>query len=413
MKKRYLSLILTLVLAFCVLGSPKNVAIADHVHPTQWTVTSKPTFINSGEIVESCLDTSCGYSQVVGLSSLNTPIVWFVNFGVDGNGYFNGTATYTVNDAGSSAFEQTVVYSASELNALGYNVTFQTEPTKTEEGFVSFKNSGNSEINGLVKLPNLNSDKWQKTVSLKPDCENEGQTTYTYADYPTLKLTLTDIDALGHKKAWVVTTAPTSSLSGEAKYKCVNTGCLVVDSTITLPAYSSTFETDDNYFVVVNRAPGQLIGNARFYLKKGLGSTEYYEDIYFDVEMPALTIEKFYIENGALYVKFTNGTIDSLGVVQGENGQDGKDGTNGTNGQDGKDGINGTNGKDGSNGINGTNGLDGADGKDGAPGANGINGKDGKDGKSYLALAITSISFAVISLGLVLILAYLILKKKI
>ena len=83
------------------------------------------------------------------------------------------------------------------------------------------------------------------------------------------------------------------------------------------------------------------------------------------------------IENGKLYVKYTNGNdyVD-LGQVKGENGQNGQDGTTPTIeisadgywviggikteakavGTNGKDGVNGTDGKDGTNGKDGANG---------------------------------------------------------
>ncbi len=62
---------------------------------------------------------------------------------------------------------------------------------------------------------------------------------------------------------------------------------------------------------------------------------------------------------GELVVTYSNGTMQNLGVVV---GQDGKDGVNGKDGVDGKDGLNG---KDGVNGKDGIDGKDGVDGKDG------------------------------------------------
>ena len=83
------------------------------------------------------------------------------------------------------------------------------------------------------------------------------------------------------------------------------------------------------------------------------------------------------IENGKLYVKYTNGNdyVD-LGQVKGENGQNGQDGTTPTieisaDGYWVIGGIKteakaiGTDGKDGTNGKDGQNGQDGKDGEDG------------------------------------------------
>ena len=113
-------------------------------------------------------------------------------------------------------------------------------------------------------------------------------------------------------------------------------------------------------------------------------------------------------------VHLTDGTYYDFTVVNGTDGEDGKDGTNGVDGkpgadgEDGKDGVDGTNGKDGVGvekieinakgelvitytdgkvdnlgkvtGENGADGKDGVNGVDGKPGANGADGADGKDG---------------------------------
>ena len=102
----------------------------------------------------------------------------------------------------------------------------------------------------------------------------------------------------------------------------------------------------------------------------------------FSQDSVAVGIESTYINSrGELVVKYTDGTIDNLGVVVGKDGQNGKDG------EDGKDGI---------------NGKDGRDGEKGEKGETGENGKDGSvtilDGGSNLALATTKATRSSVSI---------------
>ena len=72
-------------------------------------------------------------------------------------------------------------------------------------------------------------------------------------------------------------------------------------------------------------------------------------------------------EAGELVITLSNGQVLNLGVVVGEDGQDGEDGKDGQDGEDGKDGQDGEDGKDG---------QDGEDGKDGQDGQNGVGVED-------------------------------------
>ena len=81
---------------------------------------------------------------------------------------------------------------------------------------------------------------------------------------------------------------------------------------------------------------------------------------------------------------------EEAAVIEGIDGNHGKDGVDGNHGIDGKDGadgvdgnhgIDGKDGADGADGNHGVDGKDGADGVDGVDGNHGINGEDGKDGE--------------------------------
>jgi len=67
--------------------------------------------------------------------------------------------------------------------------------------------------------------------------------------------------------------------------------------------------------------------------------------------------------------KVASGQATTLAEIT--NGQDGQDGSNGSNGQDGQDGQDGSNGQDGQDGQDGSNGSNGQDGQDGSNGTNG------------------------------------------
>lgn len=66
-----------------------------------------------------------------------------------------------------------------------------------------------------------------------------------------------------------------------------------------------------------------------------------------------------------------------LEVVEGPQGEPGRDGVDGKPGEPGSDGANGTPGRDGADGAPGRDGVDGKDGADGTPG---VDGKDGISG---------------------------------
>ena len=85
-------------------------------------------------------------------------------------------------------------------------------------------------------------------------------------------------------------------------------------------------------------------------------------------------------EAGELVITLSNGQVLNLGVVVGEDGQDGEDGKDGQDGEDGKDGQDGEDGKDGQDGEDGKDGQDGEDGKDGQDGEDGKDGQDGQNG---------------------------------
>ena len=72
---------------------------------------------------------------------------------------------------------------------------------------------------------------------------------------------------------------------------------------------------------------------------------------------------------------------DGADGVDGNHGIDGKDGADGVDGNHGIDGKDGADGVDGNHGVDGKDGADGIDGADGNHGNHGINGEDGKDGE--------------------------------
>ena len=92
-------------------------------------------------------------------------------------------------------------------------------------------------------------------------------------------------------------------------------------------------------------------------------------------------------EAGELVITLSNGQVLNLGVVVGEDGQDGEDGKDGQDGEDGKDGQDGEDGKDGQDGEDGKDGQDGEDGKDGSVITIGDNGHWYIDGEDTFIIA--------------------------
>ena len=71
---------------------------------------------------------------------------------------------------------------------------------------------------------------------------------------------------------------------------------------------------------------------------------------------------------------------EEASVIEGIDGNHGKDGVDGADGNHGIDGKDGADGVDGNHGIDGKDGADGADGNHGNHGVNGTDGKDGEKG---------------------------------
>lgn len=121
-------------------------------------------------------------------------------------------------------------------------------------------------------------------------------------------------------------------------------------------------------------------------------------------------------EDGELGITLTNGTTLNLGNIKGAKGDKGDKGEAGANGADGRDGVDGANGADGQDGVGVTSTsinaagelfitytdgttenlgvVVGADGHDGVDGVNGADGSDGADGQDGIGVASTSINAA-------------------
>ncbi|MEG1528563.1 MAG: 5'-nucleotidase C-terminal domain-containing protein [Clostridia bacterium] len=136
------------------------------------------------------------------------------------------------------------------------------------------------------------------------------------------------------------------------------------------------------------------------YLASGVDMNNYKYSSNRMTEVNKVIVDLRIDQNNMLVMVYNDGSTVELGLVKGDTGANGVDGTNGTNGTNGKDGVDGTNGTNGKDGVDGTNGTNGVDGTNGTNGTNGADGKPANNvfGIVSLVISVCSVTFAVIVL---------------
>ncbi len=420
-KLRKITFIVMLSALFCALYfAPDITAKADHtcVGDGNIIILSKPTLISSGIVKENCA--VCGEPVYI----LNLPSIseedW--NMGEITMPTFTSTGSivYTL-----KSNEKIVVYF--ELPVLCdaiYVFTDLIYPDLTTSGEASFYYN-NDELSDLIKgkiqlEPLSDKTKWVEDVITDATCASSGEATYTYVYRPQLTFNA-DIPEKAHVYEWQVETVPTTQTSGLAKHVCKNAP---IDAphfalSLPLPTIPSERVSNENYdFEVVTKPTLYSAGVGKFVYKDS-ETLNRYEQIFVTVEIPQLVLKGFFVEDGKLYIEYTDGSSECLGTVQGEKGDKGDQGDAGEQGEKGDAGEKGDKGDQGVAGETGQTGPTGATGETGEKGDKGdkgdqgLKGADGENGKSYTGLVATSITVSVISLIAVGGMLVVLLKKKV
>lgn len=423
--KKISKLLLTICFALAVLvgyGLPK-IALADaHVceSTSGFKVTISPT-IDSGGFAQKICDICNTAMETKPLDSLQTQTFWDIDEIIAPTFKQTGSAIFTCKTDATIKVNYTLP-TLSDKNS--YNLSGTVNPTLADEGQISFVHKYLSEVNGTVVLePLTDVSAWVQINDVAPTCQNTGVADFTYVYYADLKVNDVVVPKKDHFYKWEFETLPTSASGGLAKYSCQNApdGVDCFQVSFEVPNLPLTYASNENYdFEIATKPTLSSKGVGKFVYKDGESR---YEDLFVEVELNELVLQRFYISEGKLYIEYTDGTVDCLGVVQGEKGETGSQGAQGEKGDTGETGAKGDTGLQGVPGTKGDKGDVGAKGdvgekgdtgetgEKGDDGQNGLNGKDGLDGKSYTAVMVTSVCVSVISLGFA-VAMFVIFKKK-
>lgn len=420
-KLRKITFIVILSALFCALCfAPKNVAKADtceHISDGVVIVSAMPSLTSSGLKQETC--SLCG--EPVNVSSLPSLSVSDWNMGEITLPTFKdkGNIVYTLIE------DENIVVNF-ELPTLGdsvYDLEVLTEPTLTSAGQVSFKHTSDKlvgVVNGTAELEILtDTSKWAKLVTTEATCASVGQATYTYILHTPLTFTA-EIPIKEHSYEWVFETTPTTENGGVARHMCKNapTSSPHYDISLNLPSIPTERVSDENYDFEVVTKPTLFGSGVGKFVYKDSETSQRYEKLFVTVEIPMLVLKSFYVEEGKLYIEYTDGSSECLGTVQGEKGDKGDQGEKGDKGETGEkgdkgdQGLTGATGQAGQAGATGSAGEKGEKGDKGDQGLKGADGADGENGKSYTGLVATSITVSIVSLIMAGAMLGILLKKK-
>ncbi len=416
-----ITFIVMLSALFCALCfAPKSLAKADtceHVSDGVIVISAMPSLTSTGLRQETCL--LCGAPiNVTSLPSLSETD-W--NMGEITMPTFidKGNIVYTL------ISDENVVVNF-ELPALGdsiYVFNVLQEPSLTDEGEASFyydSDKLSDIIKGTVKLESLSdTTKWAKLVITDSTCKSIGEASYTYYSRTQLNFNA-EILQKEHVYEWQFETAPTTESGGLAIHTCKNapTSEPHYDISLNVPSIPTERVSSENYDFEVVTKPTLFASGVGKFVYKDSETSQRYEKLFVTVEIPMLVLKGFYVQDGKLYIEYTDGSSECLGTVQGEKGDKGdqgdagEKGETGEKGEKGDQGLTGATGETGQTGATGSAGEKGDKGDKGDQGLKGDDGADGENGKSYTGLVATSITISVVSLIIAGAMLGILLKKK-
>ncbi len=423
-KLRKITFIVMLSALFCALCyAPKNVAKADtceHISDGVVIVSAMPNLTSSGLRQETCL--LCG--EPVNVSSLPSLTVSDWNMGEITMPSFKdkGNIVYTLIE------DENIVVNF-ELPTLGdsvYSLQVLTDPSLTDVGQVSFKHTSeklDDVVTGTAELEALSdTSKWARLVTSEATCASVGQATYAYILHTPLTFTA-EIPVKEHSYEWAFETAPTTENGGVARHICKNApaDALHYDISLNVPSIPTERVSTENYDFEVVEKPTLFASGVGKFVYKDNETSQRYEKLFVNVEIPMLVLKGFYVEEGKLYIEYTDGSSECLGTVQGEKGDKGDQGEQGLKGDKGEtgekgdkgdQGLVGATGQTGQAGATGSAGEKGEKGDKGDQGLKGADGADGENGKSYTGVVIASITVSIVSLIIAGAMLGILLKKK-